>query len=595
MANDQTRGARMQKKIKTRFANISVRVMLGLLFAIVAIIPMLAIGYISIHTVSNTALERSVQQSRSELELTEYRLVELMRQKHRETLVAAFNKNVRTYYEKDDSRLSNPRSVVENETKKQLISLFNSGEDEALELLSFTDTQTLWKDVAHSGVRVLDGEPAQADPSQFRLFDDWGTPTYLNDVAVWPYSRIILDMDNEPAALLTLYVKESQVAKLYSEYEMSGGEFYVIDLDGVIVSSSNASAYAQSFDTIVKGGLDAFAQQSGYLRTDGYVYVYKINPQREFALVERIPESEVMAGMFSISRSIVYVALISLVVCVLLGVLMARTFTQPLYRLIKRIQPHTQRAATAPARNEIVLLSDRYDQIIDRLDTLIVEYYEEQRKKREAEIRALEFQINPHFLYNTLSTIIWLIEAGKGNDAIHITKQLAAFFRISVNKSRKNVSIAEELYHVALYMDIQCSRYEGIDFQVEVPEALRNFRTPKLILQPLAENSIIHGLQTDPDLKCRIVVRAIDAGSDIVFEVEDDGKAATEESIRDMNEFLAGGRSRFGKNYGIGITNVNERVGMRYGEGYGLSYRRENGLTIAQVRIKKTDGEDEDV
>lgn len=586
----------LRRKRKPLFANVSVKVTLGFLFAIVAIIPMLSIGYISMHTFSNTVLERSVQQSLSRLELVEYRTIDKVREKHRSTLLAAFDENMRAYFEADASRLPGSRSIVENETRKQLIGLFNSQEDAAVKLVSLDGTRTVMKDVTHSGVRAFASQEELTSLSQFRLFDHWGAPTRIGGEAVLPYERIVLDLENRPAAMLIVYVKETLLYNLYSGYlGPETGAFYIVNGAGQIVSASDRDAFGGDIAAI---GLTtgALSQESGYLRAGDDTYAYRANPQRGLYFIEQIPPSVITSGTREILKSMLYVMLVSLAACVLLGSLMARSFTQPLYRLIGRIQPHDPSGAEPiSSRNEIAILSDRYDRIVDRLNTLIAEYYEEQRKKKEAEIRALEFQINPHFLYNTLSTIVWLIEANEGKEAIRITKELAAFFRISVSKGSESIRIAEEVRHVMLYTDIQSARYEGIDFAAQVPGELLDYYTPKLILQPLVENAIIHALQKSEEKRCRIRVRAFEDADDIVFEVSDDGASATEETIAGMNEFLRSRRETGDRRYGIGISNVHDRVAMRFGEGYGLSYRRENGLTVASVRIRKQKGAETDV
>ena len=586
----------MKQGRKLPFANLSVKVTLGLLFAMVAIIPMVSIGYISMHTFSNTVLERSVQQSLSRLELVEYKAIEIVREKHGSTLLAAFDENMRAYYEPDDSRLPGIRSVVENETRKQVIALFNSQEDAAVKLVSLEGGRALMKDVTHSGVYAYESSERLTSLAMFHLFDHWGAPTYLGGEAVLPYERIVLDTDNNPSALLIVYVKEALFYNLYSEYlGPQTGEFYVFNAAGQVISSSVRDAFGGTAEDVGLA-MDDFAQGNGYFITGGSAYAYRANPNRGLYFVEEIPRSVITSGMKSVLRSMLYVMLISLALCILLGSFLARSFTQPLYRLIDRIKTYDAPSARPiSSRNEIAILSDRYDSIVDRLNTLIAEYYDEQRKKKEAEIRALESQINPHFLYNTLSTIVWLIEANEGREAIRITKELAAFFRISVSKGHEYIRIGEEMRHVMLYTDIQSARYEGVDFAADVPPELTDYYTPKLILQPLVENSIIHAMPKSGEKHCRIRVRAYEDVGDIVFEVSDDGASATEETIAEMNEFLRSRRVKDGRRYGIGIANVHDRVAMRFGEGYGLQYRRENGMTIAVVRIRRMEGAKPDV
>ncbi len=284
--------------------------------------------------------------------------------------------------------------------------------------------------------------------------------------------------------------------------------------------------------------------------------------------------------------------------CVLLGSMMAQSFIKPLYRLIGRVSSfegaHGAAPGRPPIRNEIAILDDKYGQILEKLETSIGQYYEEQRKNKEAQIRALEFQINPHFLYNTLSTIIWLIGAGEDKKAIRITKDLASFFRISISRGRESIPLREQIKHIELYIGIQMARYEDSIFvEYDLPEALLPCLTPRLLLQPLVENSIIHGMQVNPSGKCRIRIRAREDEGDILLTVSDDGENATPETVEEMNRFLYHRDEMAAPlSYGIGISNVHDRVQMCFGEGYGLRYARIGHETVASVRIKKIPGGD---
>lgn len=176
--------------------------------------------------------------------------------------------------------------------------------------------------------------------------------------------------------------------------------------------------------------------------------------------------------------------------------------------------------------------------------------------------------------------------------AIEITQKLAEFFRVSISKGRDFISIREEIRHVQLYLDIQRARYEGQIFvRFMIPESLLDFNTPKLILQPLVENSIIHAMQKNHDRICHIEIFGYEEKDCVILAVEDDGETATEETIRAMNAFLQDRSSvHEGENYGIGISNVHDRIAMSFGAGYGLRYQRAFGHTIAWLRLKKLEG-----
>ena len=242
------------------------------------------------------------------------------------------------------------------------------------------------------------------------------------------------------------------------------------------------------------------------------------------------------------------------------------SFTQPLYRLIGRIQPHDPSGAEPiSSRNEIAILSDRYDRIVDRLNTLIAEYYEEQRKKKEAEIRALEFQINPHFLYNTLDSIAWMCEQGRNAEAVEMVNALARLFRISISRGHELIPIRSELQHAESYLQIQSHRYKNqFSYSFDVQEECLDYLCNKITLQPIIENAIYHGINGLVDEgEIRISCRA--DGDDILFTVEDNGTGMEPEQVQAIL------RKERSDHTGIGIKNVNDRLKIYFGPAYGIT------------------------
>lgn len=584
------------KKLKMSwFSRFSVKARLELLFVVVSIIPVFAIGYISISTFSSTMLDKGVQESLSRLEFIGYRTVEIMREKHYDALITAFNSDVRLYFDEDAGTQRENLLLIEDRVKREITSLYNGKEAASVALVGFDGSTLLYDSSQSSAVQKRKYVKQTPDLAEFRLFDRWCKPTYEGIEPVIPYERLVLGMDNQPVATLTISVRESVFKELYADYMASDDRrFYILNETGQILSASDNNNFGRNISETIGVTPEELAEGNQYIAKGDYTYVYVSNQERGLFFIEQIPDSLLKAGMHSILRSTFFVALLCLIVCSILGSLMARSFTQPLYRLIERVRTFDGQEATArnaTNKNEIAILSDEYGKLIGRLETLIGEYYEEQRKKNEAEIRALEFQINPHFLYNTLSTIVWLIDADAKKDAIRITKDLASFFRISISKGREFIRIEEELTHVALYIDIQKARYaDAIEYYTDVPDEILHYYTQKLILQPLIENSIIHAMQASTEKKCTISIHARFDGDDILFEVRDNGKAVSEETIANMNRFLQYRDEPKDKAYGIGISNVHDRVQMNFGDGYGLSFRRENGQTIATIRIKALKG-----
>ena len=551
---------------------------------------MLVIGLISLSTFSASMMEKGVQDSLNRLDFLDYRTVQIIRAKHYDTLMIAFNPYVRIYFDEDSPSPLRTNVTLENLTRRQVISLHNSQEDASVALIALDGRCLKYGSAQSSAVQEMKLDPPAIAPGDFQLFDRWCDATVEDLDTVIPYERLVLGSDNQPVAILRMNVRESLLRSLYKDYEALGSsQFYIVNQRGVIQSSSDRAAVGGDVVRFLGVGLDALSEEKGYLEREGSVLTYARNQPRGLYFVEKAPRAQYQAGFSAILQSTLLVALLCVVVCVTLGALMSRSFTKPLYRLIERVRLIDGQSASARAgRNEIAILSDKYGQILQRLETLIADYYEEQQKKKEAQIRALEFQINPHFLYNTLSTIVWLIEAGQGRDAIRVTKDLSAFFRISISKGKEYIPLGEELRHVALYLDIQKARYaDSIAYSCEVPENMLAYYMPKLLLQPLVENCIIHAMQARPDKRCRIRVLGRMEEDAMILEVRDNGTTVTRETLTAMNDFLRGRASPGAqRHWGIGIANVNDRVRMCFGEGYGLSYRREGEETVATVRLR---------
>ena len=584
----------MARRWLEKLNHLPVRTRLTALFALVSIIPVLTIGYVSLQVSSQNLLNNGVRESLNRLAFIDYRTVEFMREKHKETLIRAFNPSVRALF--DENHQSDNPTLMEDQATRAVISLYNSQEATSVSFLGIDGTALIYGRASSSAIEKEHyPELGQFDRTDFKLFDAWNHVTNESGEAVIPYERLVLALsDNHPTGRLILNIKERIFSDLYNEYESAlDSEFFIVN-DRMIIQSCSDKALLgfNAYDTL---GIDlsSLPPPSGHVRVGSNIVSYMKNEPRGLYFLERTAANRYTEGFWPIVQMLVVVMVISAVICVLLGSLLSATFTKPLYRLIDRVavfdKPRPNRAHTM-TKNEIAILNDQYDSILERLEITISEYHEEQQKKKEAQIRALEFQINPHFLYNTLSTIVWLIEADERKSAIRVTKELSEFFRISISKGRQFIALREEMRHVELYINIQMTRYEDcITISYDLSDAAMDVYVPKLILQPLVENSIMHAMQTSKDKTCAIGITAHMEGSDVIIQVRDNGDAITMETINSMNQFLrVREQSPFNRDYGIGISNVHDRIVMNFGEPYGLSYSRENGETVATLRIPAT-------
>lgn len=226
-------------------------------------------------------------------------------------------------------------------------------------------------------------------------------------------------------------------------------------------------------------------------------------------------------------------------------------------------------------RDEIGMLYRGFGSMMKRIRTLINEVYLSKITQKEAELKALQAQINPHFLYNTLDSIIWMAETNDSN-IVAMTEALAKLFRISLNKGNEEISLERELEHVKNYLIIQSMRYaDKFTYEISAEPGVERCRTIKLILQPIVENCIYHGIKKKRGTG-KITIRAYRREQNLIIEVSDDGCGMPEEICRKILSDEIESENISGS--GIGVKNVNERIQLRFGKKYGLSYSSEEGI-----------------
>ena len=238
--------------------------------------------------------------------------------------------------------------------------------------------------------------------------------------------------------------------------------------------------------------------------------------------------------------------------------------------LMKRVEHGDLAVRFSGAPNdEIGELGLGFNEMIERIQSLIDQVYSEQQSKREAELRILQEQIKPHFLYNTLDTIQWMAQEHRVDDVVGMVGALTSLFRIGLNKGREFIALSEEIEHVESYLRIQKMRYEDkFDYAIDCGCSLKPRRVLRLMLQPLVENAIYHGIKERRGHGSLVVAARIESG-DLFLSVKDDGVGMSEAMLEKLNASLEDGGPSVG---GYGIRNVHERIRLTYGKPYGLSY-----------------------
>ena len=276
-----------------------------------------------------------------------------------------------------------------------------------------------------------------------------------------------------------------------------------------------------------------------------------------------------------------------------LGVLMRRSFRltggviRPVTEMLDKVKKVGRgNFDVLPVSAEIVEIEE-LDQGINKMAHRISGLLENVRQEKEmqhlTELQLIQAQVNPHFLYNTLDTIVWLIEGGMTEDAVEMISSLSIFFRTSLSKGNDIIPLSEEKRHTLSYLEIQQFRYRDIlEFELSIPQELDGVQVPKLSILPLAENALYHGIKNRRG-KGKITITGREEENAIVLTVSDNGQGMTPERLHEVQEAI-----RTGERAGFGLAAVAERIALYYGPGYGMTISSEEGVgTTVEIRLGK--------
>ena len=365
-----------------------------------------------------------------------------------------------------------------------------------------------------------------------------------------------------------------------------GGYIYLISSDGELL-------YHPKMQLIDSGRIkENNLAAAGY--KDG-------NHQEEFAGTRRIvtvksigytgwkvvgvtPENVVSLNTIKTRLFIVFLLALILFVLALINSYISSRITNPIKELEKSVGILEEGNLDAPIYTggsyEIQHLGKSIGDMAAQIRLLMRDIVTEHEAKRKQEFDTLQSQINPHFLYNTLDIIVWMIENEQKAEAVKVVTALARFFRISLSKGKSIITVRDELEHVRNYLMIQHMRFKNkFSYEIEAGDEVMELSSLKLMLQPLVENAIYHGMEfMDGDGEIRL--RAWREGDSLYFEVKDNGLGMTQEQVERL--FHGASHPVSSKGSGIGVRNVNERIKLYFGEHYGLRIDSEpdEGTTV---------------
>lgn len=393
-------------------------------------------------------------------------------------------------------------------------------------------------------------------------------------------AKMIYDTETwqEVLGMVVVDVNSEELRGIAGGKNGNTNRLYLVDGDGTIIYPY------YNYDGIPQEVLTA-SGDGDYENGDKRMLVRHM-PGTGWNLIKTVSLTELSEQTQQIKTTILTVAVVFMVLSLLAAVYFTTTISNPLTRLAQRMkQARAGEMAPledTPTKGEVGELYQSFNYMIEHLNTQIERTYVSQINEKDAELRALQAQINPHFLYNTLDSINWLALRYKAQDISDMVVSLSDMLRLSLNKGKNTILLRDELRQVDSYITLQKVRYSGcFDVRYEVEEGVKDKRVIKMLLQPIVENAILHGFE-EIEEGGLIIISVSQKGDLLHFEVSNNGKLI---NLAKMEERLTGDEEPGGTLRGYGIRNVNERIQGSYGVSRGIRYSIQDGMTVAEFDI----------
>jgi len=368
------------------------------------------------------------------------------------------------------------------------------------------------------------------------------------------------------------------------------GYFFIVDHSGrIIYHPQQQLIYSEikkeMINKVITGNDGSFTVEDEGIKK---IYTVKSSLDPDWKIVGVTYLNALIENRVKIQSYYLILALISVFFIILISLLLSRRISKPIKSLrlsMKKVEVgnfaiNIKEKIERDPPDEIGDLAKDFNIMISKIKELMSQILSEQEQKRDYELKALQAQINPHFLYNTLDSIIWLAANNKSGEVLQITSALAKLFRIGISKGEQFITVEEEIEHVKSYLTIQKMRYKDkFDYCIDVDPSIMPFKTIKIILQPFVENAIYHGIKNKPG-HGKIDINGRKEKSGILFEIIDDGIGMTQERIQEVfyqNNGYSENRKNNPASLGVGVVNVSERIRLYFGDKYGLNCHSSNG------------------
>ena len=592
----------LRARWKTMYHRSSIQLILSIAFTAVAVIGMLFLGMALLLRFSSSANEMAAETSQRVLEQVNWSLDSYLRSMMRvsDTVYYRVIKNADLEQSGTEQELRDALELLYAKDRDVLVSLALFDSDGGL--ISATPLTELKNSVTPSREEWFTAAMERIENLHF------STP-HVQNLFEDPDSRYhwVVSLSRHVeltgggvirSGVLLVDMNFSGIEQICKDVSFSDGQgyLYLIDRNGEIIYHPRQQ--------LIYAGLLEENNQAAAAYSDG-TYTEVFRSQRRQVTVKTVgytgwklvgvaPTESLRDHYSQLLLFALFVVSLSIFLLVFVNLRLSEWITAPMKKLDLAVRQLEKGAETADfdvdGPYEVEHLSHSVQSMVSTMRHLMEDVIQQEEEKRRSELDVLQSQINPHFLYNTLDSVVWMTENGRTQEAVVMLTALARFFRISLSKGSNIIPIGDELEHARNYLTIQKMRYKNkFSVDISAEPGIEKLYTIKLIVQPILENAIYHGMEY-ADGDGEIHIRAFREGENAVIEVEDNGPGMSDETVQQL---LKPGRCSKAKGSGIGLRNVHQRIRLTFGAAYGLSIRSEpdNG-TVVRICLPALEEED---
>lgn len=573
------------KKLLYKLNSTSIRNRLMLVFALFVIIPLILHGFISLSILSDSVLDRYQSEMDYRFSRMEKEIDGLIDDCGKVLFDFAYKKDIQAIlkneYEKES--LIQSRYVVEKLLMEGKVdsgisySIFvydlqgNCYTNDYLDVLTYEEVMQEKKIVdLHINSNAM-------------FTDMMRERNYENIIMGRP---IFDEYGKKRIGTVVIRIDTKHIKKIFNEvFEESGARVTVVDNFSEIITADSRNTVGPVIEQL---SADTSLYEERLMELQDDIVFLSDEDARGWTYIAQVSQNTISSARWGMQLSTYITIFIVLILTILVLIYFNSSITHPIKRLTDSIEA-VDSAETAvltfkPKYNdEIGRLARSYNNMTYKLKTSVEKIKHIEKQKQRAEIKMFEAQLNPHFLYNTLSSIIWLVYRDKKADAIMMIESLAKLYQIGLSKGKEIISVQEEFLHAENYLKIQEKRYRGeFTYDLQLDPMIEEQMIVKVILQPLIENAIYHGIRDKSEVGEIIVRATLEADNQLLFEVMDNGDMLGKEGCKRMNAAL---ETELPDTLGVGVSNVMARLKLFYGESCSMKYQSRDGYTVVSIRI----------